>query len=142
MNPFLLLKPEYLFDPTPGEAFSLGWPLLVLFLAIFAGSLKVSEWVSSRPNARLSRKFLGGIPARMREFAVAGIILSFFRAQNIPYLGMRFWTILLVLLAIAYGVWVWKNYQKNFRKELRSHKQREIVDHYKPQAKKKKRKRK
>lgn len=93
LNPLKLLNPSYLFDPRPGITFLYFWPLLVFFVLVFFASFFVKQ---------------GPIPSRLREFSVIGLLLTFFRDQNIPYLGMRFWLVLLFLAAIAYGVYLWR----------------------------------
>ncbi len=140
MNPLLLLKPQYLFDPTPGTEFFYFWPVLVLCLAIFAGSLKMKEWIEQQTDPKLTHAFFGGVPARMREFAILGLIWTFFRDQNIPYLGMRVWIVLLAVLALAYGVWTVRHYQKRFTNELGKKVETALEDKYLPRPKKRGRK--
>lgn len=81
-------------------------------------------------------EFLGGVPARMREFTIFGLILAFFRNEDIPYFAMRFWTVLLFIALIAYLVRVWTLYKKNIgtRVEVRHH--QKITDKYLPKPKK------
>ncbi len=142
MNPFKLFDPSYLFDPTPGLTFMYFWPLVFFFFILFGASWYADRIIHVHRHYKVAREFLGGIPMRMREFALAGLILTFFRWQSIPVLSMRFWLVLFFLSGIAYGVWVWRRYEKGFRKALRSNKSKEVVDLYRPQPKKKKRRRK
>ena len=142
MNPFKLFSPSYLFDPTPGFSFAYFWPSTIFFVLIFALSWHAASLVQKHRHQKLAKEFLGGIPARMREIALAGLTLTFFREEGIPWLGMRFWIILLVLLGVAYGVWVWRRYQKGFLERLGKQKKWEAEDLYLPRPKhKKKRKR-
>lgn len=97
MNPFKLLDPSYTFASRPGSEFMFFWPLLILFVGVFVGSFKVKS---------------KNLAARMREFSVLGLLLTFLRDQNIPYLGMRLWLVLLFVAALAYGVWYWKQMDK------------------------------
>ena len=97
IQPFKLFDLGYLFDPRPGSDFLFFWPLVILFVAVFLGSFKV--------KAR-------GIAARMREFSFFGLFFTFLRDQNIPYLGMRFWIVLIFVAALAYGIWRWKQAEK------------------------------
>lgn len=121
MNPFKLFDPSYLLDYRPGSTFMFFWPLLVILLAIFVGSFKVKK---------------GNLATRMREFSILGLILTFFRDQNIPYLGMRIWLVLLFLGAVAYGVWYWKQMDKlDDLKPMMEEKK--AVDKYLPKKKKK-----
>ena len=121
MNPFKLFDPSYLFATRPGSEFMYFWPLLVIFVALFIGSFQV------RPKS---------IAARMREFSILGLLLTFFRDQNIPYLGMRLWIVLLFATTLAYGVWYWKQIDKAAdTKPLREEKKK--ADKYLPKKKKK-----
>ena len=97
LNPFKLFDPGYLFDPRPGSEFLFFWPLVILFLAVFVGSFKV--------KAR-------GIAARMRELSFLGLLFTFLRDQNIPYLGMRLLIILIFVAAFVYAIWQWKQSEK------------------------------
>lgn len=124
MNPFKLLDPTYLFDATPGSEFIFFWPLLILFVAIFIGSFKLKN---------------SAMAARMREFSILGLLLTFFRDQNIPYLGMRLWIVLLFGSALAYAAWTWKQMKKAAK--LKPVKEEKKEDKYLPKKKKKKSKR-
>ena len=97
LNPFKLFDPGYLFDPRPGSEFLFFWPLVIVFVAVFAGSFKVK---------------VRGIAARMREFSALGLIFTFLRDQNIPYLGMRLWIVLIFVATLAYAIWQWKQSEK------------------------------
>ena len=97
LNPFKLFDPGYLFDPRPGSEFLFFWPLVIVCVAVFVGSFKV--------KAR-------GIAARMRELSFLGLLFTFLRDQNIPYLGMRLLIILIFVAAFAYAIWQWKQSEK------------------------------
>ncbi|MFA4814945.1 MAG: hypothetical protein WC924_02090 [Candidatus Gracilibacteria bacterium] len=124
MNPLKLLDLSYLFDVHPGSTFMYFWPLLILFIVLFVSSFKVGP---------------KGIASRMREFSVVGLLLTFLRDQNIPYLGMRIWLVLLFLAAVAYGIWYWKDLNKkaNMKPAVEEQKQ---ADKYLPKKKGKKKK--
>ena len=140
MNLFKLLSPSYLFDLSPGSSFMYFWPLLILLVVIFFSSWKVKDLIKQHRNPKVALKLLGGIPTRMREFALLGLLLTFLRDQNIPYLGMRAWIVLLFLLGAAYGVYVWLNYKKKYLKLVRESKVKNVEDQYIPKAKKKRKK--
>lgn len=121
MNPFKLLDPSYLFDSRPGSTFLYFWPLLILFVAVFMGSFKVKQQ---------------NLASAMRWFSFLGIGLTFTRDQNIPYLGMRLWLVLLFVAAIAYGVWYWKQIDKKDDLKPMMEEQKK-TDKYLPKKKKK-----
>lgn len=107
INPFNLFVPSYLFDVRPGADFFYFWPLIVLFVVAFL----ISFWLNKR-----------GLSGRMREFSAAGLLLTFLRDQNIPYLGMRVWLVILFLCIVAYAVWFWRYSKKKlvFRGNLQT----------------------
>lgn len=121
MNPFKIFDPSYLFDTRPGSDFMYFWPLLVIFVAVFAGSFKVKQ---------------AHLASAMRWFSFLGLCLTFTRDQNIPWLGMRLWFVLLFLAALAYGVWYWKQMDKMAEmKPMKEEKKK--ADKYLPKKKKK-----
>lgn len=138
MNPFKLLNPEYLFDITPGTHFHMFWPFMVLLILIFMGSFYLNKWIHHRPNPKISIKFLGGVPYRMREFALLGLVLAVFRAERVPVLGMRFWLALLCLSILIYGLVVWRNYELGFAEAVGNKKEKAAQDKYLPKKKRKK----
>ena len=134
MNPFKLFNPSYLFDPVPGTTFMYFWPLFILFILIFLSSWKVKTLVKT--------DFLSQIPGRMREFALLGLLLTFFRNENIPYIGMRFLLVLLFISGIAYAIWTYRNLKKSKEVRIVEKKCTLCKDQYLPTPKKKKRKKK
>lgn len=136
MNLLKLFNPSYLFDPEPGFTYFYFWPVIVVLLLIFIGSFFLQQKFKKAKHPEL----LHHIPGRLREFALIGLMLNFFRDQNIPYIGMRIWLILLLLLAIAYGIWVWKSYKKATEEAKKRHVKKETSDKYLPKTNKKKKK--
>ncbi len=136
MNPLKLLNPSYLFDPTPSQSFLYFWPMMVFFILLFISSWYVKKYIHSLPNAKIASEFLGRVPTRIREFAVAGILLTFFRDQDIPWFGMRFGTVLLFILMFVYGYSVWKKYNEGIAVRVSVSQQKAIVDKYLPKPKK------
>ncbi len=120
LSPFKLFDPGYLFDPRPGSEFLFFWPLVILFVAVFVASFKV--------EAR-------GIAARMREFSSLGLLFTFLRDQNIPYLGMRFFIVLIFLAAMIYAVWHWKQSEKKADLKPALAERRDNMDKYLPKKK-------
>ncbi len=142
MNPLKLLSLKYLFDLTPGYNYAYNEYLLVLFILIFIASFKVSALLKNRGDAKIESTFFAGIPSFMRRWALLGILLNFFRDQNIPLLGMRIWLLTLILSLPAYLAFTWRKYilkRENFKnKDLKEGYQ----DKYLPKPKKKARRKK
>lgn len=134
MNPFKLFVPNYVFDLKPGFDYLFFWPVLIFFILVFA----ISFYVKKAFHKKLKHgHLLNHIPGRMREFALLGILLNFFRDQNIPFIGMRFWLLLLFSVALIYIGLTIKNYQKNSELTILYHSKAQKTDKYLPQPKKK-----
>ena len=131
MNPFKLLNPNYLFDSMPGSTFMYFWPLLILLVLVFIGSF----WFTKK----WPQYSLRSVPARLREFSLLGLLFTFFRAEDVPYLGMRIWLVVLFLAMIVYIFERVLAAQKEDRlKDSLQEKQKE--DQYRPKAKRGKKK--
>lgn len=135
MDLLKLFSPGYLFDTLPGSEFSLRIPVYGFFILLVIASFFIAKELQKRPYAKLESEFFGGIPYRLREFAVLGLIFTFMRDQNVPYLGMRFLLVLTPILLLAYLVYVWRNYQKNFAVKLANKTAKRPVDKYIPKKK-------
>lgn len=137
MDLLKLFSPAYLFDAFPGSEFAFRWPAYGVFLLLLVLGFMLPKFLSARPQAKLEHEFFGGLPFRLREFAVLGFIFTFFRDQNVPYLGMRVWMILVLLTFLVYLVYVWRNYQKNFALRIASKTEKKQEDKYLPKKKRK-----
>lgn len=135
MNLQQLFSPAYLFDAFPGSEFPLRFWVYGVFALIFVIGLLLPTLLRKRPQAKLEQEFFGGIPARLCEFAGLGLLFTFFRDQNVPYLGMRVWMIAVFVLILVYLIYIWRNYQKNFAVRLVSKQSKKIEDKYKPKKK-------
>lgn len=138
MDLLKLFSPVYLFDAFPGSEFAFRWPVYGFFLLmIVLGYLVVPKQLKKRPQAKLEHAFFGGIPARLIEFGILGLAFTFFRDQNVPYLGMRVWMLAVAFFFLVYLIYVWRNYQKNFALHLASKTLKKQEDKYLPKKKRK-----
>ncbi|MBU0982061.1 hypothetical protein KKC94_05210 [Patescibacteria group bacterium] len=137
MNPFKIFLPSYLFNPSPGFYYLYFWPVLIFFLLVFIGSYFANLQISKIKHPEV----LKNIPQRMREFAIIGLILNFLRDQNIPFLAMRFWLVLLFIAALIYGIYLYKEYKKAASTTVIKKIVQQTSDKYLPQPKKKTKKR-
>ncbi len=135
MDLLKLFSPAYLFDAFPGSEFAFRWPAYGFFFLILVLGILAPKFFKQRPQAKFEGEFFGGIPSRLMEFAALGLIFTFFRDQNVPYLGMRVWMILVVVGMLIYLVYVWRNYQKNFASHLVKKTTKKEVDKYLPKKK-------
>lgn len=138
MDLLKLFNPSYLFDAFPGSEFSLRMPIYAFFVLLILASFFIAKELHKRPYAKLESEFFAGIPSRMREFAILGLLFTFMRDQNVPYLGMRFLLVLTPLLLLAYLIYVWRNYQKNFALKLATKTEKKATDKYIPKKKRRK----
>lgn len=128
---------KQLIDPTPGSEFPLFWAFAILFVLLFLGSFRLRKLFPQSLSHSMQNYVFGGTPARLREFAGLGLLWTFFRDQNLPYLSMNLWLLVLVLGAVAYTAWVFKNYKKTLELMARgTTKNKPQVDPYKPRKKK------
>lgn len=135
MDLLKLFSPNYLFASVPGSEFHYNWLAYAFFVLLFVGSFFVLSTLKKRPHARVEESFFGGVPYRMREFAIVGLIFTFFRDQNIPYLGMRIFLILIGLCLLGYAIWIFRNYKKHFHLRLAQTDIKHEEDKYKPKRK-------
>lgn len=137
MDLLQLFNPSYTFNSVPGAEFAYRWVAYGFFALLFAVSFYVRLYLSKRPHAKVERSFFSGLPSRMREFAVLGLVFTFFRDQNIPYMGMRAWILLIVLGFIVYLLYIWRDYRKNFPLRLATlSTAKKVEDKYLPKRKK------
>lgn len=120
INPLKIFDPAYLFETRPGSEFFYFWPLLIICVAVFIGSFKVKQ---------------KNIASRMREFSALALLFTFFRDQNIPYLGMRFCLVLILLAAIAYTIFAWKTSKTKIAEAPQANKKLETFTKYLPKKK-------
>lgn len=135
MDLLKLFNPNYLFASVPGAEFSSRYIVYGFFVLLFAASFWVRAYLAKRPHARVEEAFFGGVPYRMREFALVGLLFTFFRDQNVPYLGMRFFLVLIGLLILGYAIWVYRDYKKHFHLRLAQVDVKREEDKYKPKRK-------
>lgn len=135
MDLMKLFSPAYLFSTFPGPDFSLRYPVYGFFALLLVAGFFLPRYLRKRPQAKVEHEFFGGIPYRLAEFGVVGLILTFFRDQNVPYLGMRVWLLATVAFLLVYLIWIWRNYQKNFASRLVAKQGKKQDDKYKPKKK-------
>ncbi len=138
MDLIKLFSLDYLFEAYPGSDFNSRFFVYAFFGLMLLGSFFVAKMLKNRPFAKLEAEFFANIPSRMIELALLGLLFTFMRDQNVPYLGMRAWLLLPPALLLAYLIYTWRNYKKNFAIKLASKNTRKEEDKYLPKAKKRK----
>lgn len=80
------------------------WGLLGLCLAAVIISIIVRYYKSKKLTlSRLAGKALSKFCNWLLSFGLVGLLLTFFKQQRAPYLGMRVW---LLLWAVAWLIWL------------------------------------
>lgn len=97
---FIELK--YILSPTPGYNFKFFLPLIITFgLLIIVGA--VGSYILKKRE-----KFLKPIANRLLKFGLSigltGLLLIFLRYENLPFLSMRIWLMLLAIVAIVWSI--------------------------------------
>lgn len=111
---------------------------MVFFALLFISSWYAKKYIHALPHAKIAAEFLGRVPTRIREFAIVGMFLTFFRDQDIPWFGMRFGIILLFVLMAIYAYSIWKKYNDGIATRVSMTQQKAVVDKYLPRPKKRK----
>jgi hypothetical protein len=126
---------QFLIDPTPSVGFSVILPLLVAFAILFLIGILVST------IKKLKAIFwLEAIAQWLRWLGFLGLLFTFFLSQDVIYLAMPIW---LVVLGFGFLVWL-VAIVRNLRTVPQQLKQQtirqETYDKYLPRPKQKRRK--
>ena len=136
-----LLSPSYLFDTLPGSEFKYFWVCIVFFLALIVFGQYLRAYIKNSPHKKILKRLYPGVAGKFLTLALFGYLFLFFRYENIPYLAMRFFLVLIIVWALYYiGMIVYK-FVKNFPEKVAKKERTETHDKYLPKQKKKKKRR-
>ena len=136
MNPFKFFAPSHLLQVSPGSHFALVWVFFLLFGLLFLASFFLKKIFDSKKIHQWA------LEPRLREFALLGLLWGFFRWQNIPYLSMRLWLLLIALAYFFHFVWViWGPQEEQEDKNALRKARASVTDPYLPKPKKKSKRR-
>ena len=127
-----LFQLDYIFEKTPDAA---GAYKYLVFLFVFLILLSVVAWIG---YGRLSRKIPLWRKMQTRVFnfffytGIIGLILLFFRYEQIAYLGSRFFLILLLLVFIIWGIYILYFRIIRFSKEIIQYHEQKKFEMYLP----------
>ncbi len=141
MNPLKLLSPSYLFDTLPGQQFAYFWVCLVFFVLLVALGQYFRIYIPKSPNKKALKKLLTNVTSRLNWIAFAGFLFLYFRYENMPFLAMRVWLVIIILGALFYLWKIWEKIYKVLPKELSRSDKKDDNLKYMPRPKKKKKKR-
>jgi len=97
-----LFKFNYLFNLNPGPNFFYMWSLIVIFFIMFLAAI-VIVIVSWRNRNIVYKKLFSKIYTMLITIGLVGLLLLFFRYENVYFLSGRF---LLLFLVVALLVWL------------------------------------
>jgi tellurite resistance protein TehA-like permease len=120
---------NYLFTPSPGQAFKYYTALLILVALLIIGSFVFKNIYKKKLENRdfVFKKMYKKVPNRMIYFAIGLLFIIVVRYENIPYFAMRLWLYLLLLgMAVYAGFQVYK-YFKKYPKERDNFESRQAV---------------
>jgi len=95
---------NYLFDPTPGAQFSLVWWVIGFWVLVFILGLSLYAISYNKKGDRVYRKLYKNWSSYLIYWSLIGIVITWLRDQNIPYIGMRAVLVLYILFFLLLTV--------------------------------------
>lgn len=128
----------YFFSPLPGREFIYYIPLIILVVALLAGSLYISWFSRKNKNNKAFKKTFKSYPGKLQLMGFLLALYVLFRYYYVPVFSMRF--LLYILIAVtAYLLYVMvKAYRKKYPQEKDRRTSRAAMNEYMPKKKKKK----
>lgn len=124
-----LFRADYIFDITPKttglyQYLGIGFVLLGLIALVL--------WWLNRKKPKLKKEFFGKIIALFTTTALLGLVLLFFRMQEIPYLASRLMMLSLLLMFVIWGGFIIYYRFRVLPKEFKKTKEKENFERYLP----------
>ena len=94
-----LFSLEYLFNTTPGSEFKYLWVCVAFFLLMVVFGQYMKFFIKKNEHKKILKRLFQGVEFKLNVTAILGLMLLFFRNQNIPYLAAR--PLLILMLAIG-----------------------------------------
>lgn len=104
MNLGLLTHAYYLFDPSPSTISVFFWIFTGFFILTIGGSIACTKIVAQWPEKTrgLAKKLFKNEPKTFLWLGIIGVLIEFFRYENVPYLSMRVITYTVALLILIF----------------------------------------
>lgn len=132
-----LLKFSYYFNPSPVTSQQVLIIYLIFFLILVLLAVLTKIYLRKLGQTKPPYlKLLDITYTPLLTCAILGIVLTFFRWQELPYLSMRILIILLMFFILGLSIYVIIYYLSGFQKELRSFIEQEKFNQYIPKPKK------
>lgn len=100
----------YLFGFYPGAKFAWFYPLLIIFLVLFVGSIIFNIYLGKQKSSAFERTFRR-FPGHLQVLSILGIVLILARIAGVGFFSMRAF---LFILLLTLGVIIAINIQKFF----------------------------
>ncbi len=136
-----LVSPSYLFEVTPGQSFRFFWVCFVFFLLLIAIGQYLRTLIKKSPHKKELKRLLPSVTTRLGWTAFAGFVFLFFRYENFPYLAMRIFLIVIILVSLYQIGRIIYIYNKILPCEICKKCEKDDMKKYMPKPKKKKKKR-
>jgi hypothetical protein len=100
MNILHFLHPSYYTDSNLGFTFTGFWWVVGVLGALLIAALWVANWIKKAKVTATKRRFYGHLIKAAHIISIGGLVYLFFRYEQITYLNLRLWPLLLALAAI------------------------------------------
>ncbi len=107
---FLVSKP----DPNFGHARLAAGILVLLFVA----SLALRIWRKRVCKDEITKKILRRTPGHLLNYATVFLLLLLFRETGMPYLSIRLWPLLVILLFLVHAFRFARGFKKEYARRL------------------------
>lgn len=135
-NPLHLFDPNYLLDPTPGSANHYYIPLIITFALLMIGGVLCKKYLRQHKKDQALRKLFKNTSRNLMALGIIGLLLIAIRYENLPYLSMRFFLWLLVIITIVFFAKTIYTYIKKYPVEKEKIKKHIEKKKYLPKKKK------
>lgn len=113
-NFFTIFNPNYLFDPTPGSKNHYYIPLIIIFAIFIIGSILCKKYLKKHKKNQALRRLFKNTPRNLMTIGIIGLLLLAIRYENLPYLSMRFFLWLLIIITIVFFAKTIYTYTKKY----------------------------
>lgn len=124
-----LFKVNYILVATPKSS-GLYQYLIIIFG--FLGLMALVLWFFFRKSQKLTKEFFKKIITLFVTTAILGVMLIFFRTQEIPYLGSRLMLIVLIIMFVIWGGFILYYRLVTMPKKIKIIKEKEEFEKYIP----------
>lgn len=135
MERFLTL--QYYFTPRPDPDFQFTKLVLAFIILFYLAAFAV--WLYRKKYAKnpIIRKMIRHYPIRFLSFGSVLLFLLLSREVGLPFLSMRIWWFVLIIVFISWAAKIGLNFKKEYRSRLSKNEKKIKNSKYLPKKKKK-----